>query len=327
MKKQPQRNLTQRDLAQRDLAKSQKQWFTLLWQVQGSVIPCILPRVLLCMGFALVVWILYERGLPVSLPLVSGIVPSIVLGLLLVFRTNTAYERFWEGRKLWGTMVNTTRNLARQIWVTVEENSLQDRKDKEQALQLIVGFAIATKLHLRKRKDLTELQPLLTEAQYSQLQSMNSPPLEIAFWLGDYLQVQHLRNTIHPYQQRAMVELLDLMVDVLGGCERILKTPIPLAYSIHLKQLLLIYCLTLPLQIVSDVGGWCILVAGLVAFAVFGIEAIGIEIENPFGCDPNDLPLDDICQTMYRNAKDLMTLTPSVEADRVRYQREQEGSV
>ncbi|MEL6765443.1 MAG: bestrophin family ion channel, partial [Cyanobacteria bacterium J06607_6] len=212
MKKQPQRNLTQRDLAQRDLAKSQKQWFTLLWQVQGSVIPCILPRVLLCMGFALVVWILYERGLPVSLPLVSGIVPSIVLGLLLVFRTNTAYERFWEGRKLWGTMVNTTRNLARQIWVTVEENSLQDRKDKEQALQLIVGFAIATKLHLRKRKDLTELQPLLTEAQCSQLQSMNSPPLEIAFRLPNARAGTPYRHAIEALGASASPVLVEITV-------------------------------------------------------------------------------------------------------------------
>ncbi len=311
----------------RNMAQSQARWFALLWQLQGSVIPCILPRVLLCAGFALLVWVLHKQNLPVSLPLVSGIVPSIVLGLLLVFRTNTAYERFWEGRKLWGTMVNTTRNLARQVWVTVEENNLQDRKEKEQALRLIVGFAIATKLHLRQNKDLSELHPFLTEKQYGQLQSMNSPPLEIAFWLGDYLQVQHLRNTIHPYQQRAMVELLDLMVDVLGGCERILKTPIPLAYSIHLKQLLLIYCLTLPLQIVSEVGIWSVLVSALVAFAVFGIEEIGIEIENPFGCDPNDLPLDAICQTMDRNIRDLMTLTPSVEADRVRYQRQENNPV
>ncbi|MEO0540664.1 MAG: bestrophin family ion channel [Cyanobacteria bacterium P01_A01_bin.105] len=316
-----------RDICRYDMAQSQVRWFALMWRLQGSVIPCILPRVLMCAGFALLVWRLYERGWPVSLPLVSGIVPSIVLGLLLVFRTNTAYERFWEGRKLWGTLVNTTRNLARQIWVTVEENSLQDRREKEQALGLIVGFAIATKLHLRNNPDLSELQPLLTPTQCSQLQSMNSPPLEVAFWLGDYLQVQHLRNTIHPYQQRAMVELLDLMVDVLGGCERILKTPIPLAYSIHLKQLLLVYCLTLPLQTVAEVGGWSILIAGLVSFAVFGIEQIGIEIENPFGCDPNDLPLDDICQTMNRNVNDLMTLTPSVEADRVRYQRQENKSV
>ncbi|MEO1622278.1 MAG: bestrophin family ion channel [Cyanobacteria bacterium J06632_3] len=309
------------------MAQLQIQWFNLLVRLQGSVIPCILPRVAFCAGFALLVWQLYERQLPVSLPLVSGIVPSIVLGLLLVFRTNTAYERFWEGRKLWGTMVNTTRNLARQIWVTVEENSLQDRKEKEEALGLIVGFAIATKLHLRQSKDLSELSPFLTEKQHGQLQTMNSPPLEIAFWLGDYLQVQHLRNTIHPYQQQAMVEQLDLMVDVLGGCERILKTPIPLAYSIHLKQLLLIYCLTLPLQTVAEVGGWSILIAALVAFAVFGIEQIGIEIENPFGCDPNDLPLNAICQTMERHSKDLMTLTPSVEADRVRYQRQDNNLV
>jgi putative membrane protein len=102
------------------------------------------------------------------------------------------------------------------------------------------------------------------------------------------------------------------MVDVLGGCERILKTPIPPAYSIHLKQLLLIYCLTLPFQIVSQLQWWTAPIVCLVSFAVFGIEEIGIEIENPFGDDLNDLPLDNICRTMKINIEDLISFAPCV---------------
>jgi ion channel-forming bestrophin family protein len=91
------------------------------------------------------------------------------------------------------------------------------------------------------------------------------------------------------------------MVDSLGGCERILKTPIPLAYAIHLKQLLLIYCFTLPFQFVNQLEWWTAAVVILVSFTLFGIEAIGLEIENPFGNDPNDLPLDAICANIASN--------------------------
>jgi putative membrane protein len=272
--------------------------------------PAIAPRVCFCAGFALVVAGLYDRGYPVAGPL-DSIVPSFVLGLLLVFRTNTAYERFWEGRKQWGTLVNTTRNLARQIWVAIGEEDPQDRHKKIQALRLLVAFAIAVKRHLRSETVNEELGALMPEVWYSKLKMMNNPPLEIAFWLGDYLQVQYDRDRMNAYQLTAMFKLLDTMVDVLGACERILKTPIPLAYSIHLKQLILLYCLGLPFQLVETVGLWTPLIVGIISFTVFGIEAIGIEIENPFGYDANDLPLDQICQTMQRNIEDLISLQPS----------------
>jgi ion channel-forming bestrophin family protein len=106
------------------------------------------------------------------------------------------------------------------------------------------------------------------------------------------------------------MKLLDLMVDMLGTCERIMKTPIPLAYSIHLRQLLFVYCLALPFELVAELGAWTVVVVSLVSFTMFGVEEIGIEIENPFDCDPNDLPLDEICHTMKRNIDDLITLAP-----------------
>jgi putative membrane protein len=140
---------------------------------------------------------------------------------------------------------------------------------------------------------------------------MNNPPLEVAFWIGDYLQDQFSRDRLNPYQLANMHRLLDEMVIALGGCERILKTPIPMAYAIHLKQLLLIYCLLLPFPLVREIGWFTGPIVALVSFTLFGIEEIGIEIENPFGRDPNDLPLDAICSTMLRNIEDLITLAPS----------------
>ncbi|MDP5337150.1 MAG: hypothetical protein NWQ28_01055 [Nodularia sp. (in: cyanobacteria)] len=290
-----------------------KRWFQIALQLKGSVIFAIYKRVIVCGLFGVFVSILYYFKLSVSQPILGSVIPSIVLGLLLVFRTNTAYERFWEGRKCWGSIVNNVRNLARQIWVSINERSAEDRKCKIAALHLLVAFAVATKLHLRGELVTNELEELIPESKYIKLKNMNNPPLEIAFWIGDYLQQQYNQNCLNSYQLTAMQELLNKLVDNLGACERILKTPIPLAYAIHLKQLLLLYCCLLPFQLVESLGWWTGLIVALISFTLFGIEAIGLEIENPFGYDANDLPLDAICDTMKRNIDDLISLSPSME--------------
>lgn len=288
-------------------------WFRSAFMLKGSVIPAILNRVIGCGLFGVLISVAHYFGLHVSHPIFGTVIPSIVLGLLLVFRTNTAYERFWEGRKLWGGLVNNTRNLARQIWVDIAEIEPEDRAKKISALRLLVAFAVATKLHLRSEPVNTELEGLMSSSQYFKLKTMNNPPLEVAFWIGDYLQQQSNRQTLNAYQLPTLQGLLNNLVDILGGCERILKTPIPLAYAIHLKQLLLLYCLLLPFQMVAQLGWWTGPMVALVSFTLFGIEEIGIEIENPFGYDANDLPLDAICATMRRNIEDLITLSPGVE--------------
>lgn len=298
-------------------------WFSVALQVKGSVIPSILGRTLVCGLFGVLISILFYYRTPVSLPVLASLIPNIVLGLLLVFRTNTAYERFWEGRKLWGAIVNTTRNLARHIWIVVPANSDDDRHGKIAALRSLVAFAVATKLHLRQEPVNDELEGLLTPEKFQKLKRMNNPPLEVAFWIGDYLQNQYKHQLIDSYQLTAMQELLNGLVDCLGGCERILKTPMPLAYSIHLKQLILLYCLSLPFQMVGSLQWWTGPVVALISFTLFGIEEIGIEIENPFGRDPNDLPLDAICETMLRNIHDLITLAPCTDVYASDHERNQ----
>ncbi|HEY9643352.1 MAG TPA: bestrophin family ion channel, partial [Coleofasciculaceae cyanobacterium] len=149
-----------------------------------------------------------------------------------------------------------------------------------------------------------------SQDRYAKLKTMNNPPLEIAVWIQDYLQQQSYRHCLDNFQLHHMLQTLNIMVDSLGGCERILKTPIPLAYAIHLKQLLLIYCFTLPFQFVEELNWWTGAIVVLISFTLFGIEEIGIEIENPFGRDANDLPLDSFCETMQRNINDITTLEP-----------------
>jgi ion channel-forming bestrophin family protein len=279
-------------------------------KMTGSVIPNIFSRVLWCGAFGLFVSVLYFYNIPVFAKSLGAVIPSIVLGLLLVFRTNTAYERFWEGRKAWGNIVNNIRNLSRLIWVAIDETDPSHRLEKEQALKLLVAFAVATKLHLRSQPASDRLADLVSTLQFSKLQTATNPPLEVIFWISDYLQAKHEQLQISLYQMNELQTLLNNLVDMLGACERILRTPMPLAYAIHLKQLLFLYCLLLPFQVVEELRWWTAPAIALVSFTLFGIEAIGVEIENPFGSDPNDLPLDKICDTVERNVEDLIRMEP-----------------
>ena len=283
-----------------------KSWFNKTFSFKGSVISAVLEPSLFCGVFATLIAFLYSKQFPVSQPILGSVIPSIVLALLLVFRTNTAYERFWEGRKLWGSTVNTLRNLAWQIWVAVDEVEAEDRQRKIKALHLLPAFAISKKLFLRSEPPSEELKPWVSPSQYEVLQNSQYMPLEISRWLGDYLQQQHKRGLLTVNQLASIHALMNDLMNNVGGCYRILKTPIPPAYVIHLNQLVLIYCLILPFQFVKELGWWTGIFVVIVSFALFGIEEIGVEIENPFGYDSNDLPLDKLCQTLQFNIEEFI---------------------
>ncbi len=291
-----------------------RNWIQSALRFRGSVIPAVMPRVIACGIFGEGIFLLQkitEKDLSPEILGSVGFVLNLVLSLLLVFRTNTAYERFWEGRKAWGTLINTIRNSARTIWIAVQEKDEKDKEEKIASIKLLVAFAIAVKLHLRNSSINQELKPFVSPYQFEKLKQMNHPPLEIAFWLGDYAQRQYDRGCLNVYLLNLIHEQVNILVDVLGICERIQKTPIPIAYSIHLKQILLLFCVFLPFQIV-DTFGWITGFATIVVtFVLLGIEEIAEEIEDPFGTDPNDLPLDQICQNIDRNVQDLISLCPS----------------
>jgi ion channel-forming bestrophin family protein len=286
------------------------------FRLVNTVISAIFPWVMLTCVYGFTVSILHQFG-HFSIFRDSKVLPNvvlslnIVLSLLLVFRTNTAHERFWEGRKLWGAMVNTVRNLSRGILIYIAESEPKDKTAKQAAMRLVVAFSVAMKLHLRRDPVNLELAPLMVSFQYHRLCNTNHPPLEISLWISEYLQTQYERQLLNVFQLNTLHELLDDMVDILGGCERILKTPVPLFYTIVFKTLLLSYLLLLPWELVNGLTWWTGPILGFISFILLGIDEIGSEIEEPFGHDPNDLPLDVICNTMYTNIEDLIKTSSS----------------
>jgi len=291
------------------------QWLSMALQFQGSIAPIVLPRVLFFTGFAFLISWLYQLkyiGLsPVLESLTENVVCNLVLGLLLVFRTNAAYDKFWEGRKLWGTFVVNIRNLTREIQVGICANDHEATIAKVRVLRLLSAFAIATKLHLRQEPLDDHLKSLVSEIEVHKLKQLSNPPLEISLWISEYFHQQLRSQQIDTYRLNLLTYALNNLIEGLTGCERINKTPIPLAYSIYLKNLILIYCLGLPFNFIQNLGLWTAFFVGLVSFVLLGVEEIANEIELPFGRDSNDLPLDQICQNIIENTESVMAFIPS----------------
>ena len=262
---------------------SQKNWSKFAFGFQYSVIPSIWKTVVISMIFTAAIALFYQRGVSwLHQPTLASLIPGVVLGLLLVFRTNTSYDRFWEGRKLIGRILIDCRSLGIVLWVNLPEKNPEDREEKKACLRLITALFIAVKLHLRKEPVDEKIKSLVSEKQYLELKNVNHMPLRVIKMIAEELKTMQDRHYIDSIQLTAYNQLLEQVVGHLSGCERILNTPIPPAYSIHLKHLLLLYCGALPFYLLQDLGWLTVPAVGIITFALLGIEAIGVEIENPF---------------------------------------------
>ena len=279
-------------------------WLDLAIDLKSSVIHAIWRRVVATMIFAFIIAIAYHKGFPVNQPTLAGLIPGVVLGLLLVFRTNTAYERFWEGCKIWYNLLSASRILCRNIWVIVPVNNPKDLRSKISTIRLVGLLIITIKLHLRNQSiDDDTVKQIITEEQYWELRQANNVPAKIINWMAEYFgQLYDERaNANNTICNRSFIELnrsLDQITMLVGDCQLILDTPLPRAYSIHLKHLLLLYCFALPFQFIQPLDWFTVPTVGIISFALLGIEDIGVEIENPFGHDRNDLPLDRFSQEL-----------------------------
>lgn len=285
------------------------------FRVKESIVPAVLRPVILFGFFGFFISSIHNLktlGISLSLPFVGSLILTILIGLLLIYRVNTAYERFRDSRSRWGNLINAVQNLARHIWVVVRENGPNDRPLKIEIMRLLVAFPVAAKLSLREEPINSEVADLLPTERCLELQKSTAPPLQIAFWIEDYLQEQYKRKCIAGYQVSDMHKLLDKMVDSFGTCDRIVNTPIPIIYDIHLKQLVSLYCLLLPFQLVDYFQWFTGIVVALISFIVLAIEEISSELENPFDDNYNNLPLDENCDKNLQTIEELMFHEPGL---------------
>ncbi len=277
-----------------------KDWFKLIFQFHKSdtfrmLIPTMLILGLLTGGYVYIEQkhkLLQVQGLVIFHQL-SGFMISMVL----VFRINSAYDRWWEGRKLWGSLLNHSRVLAIRV-----QSLTNDSKQRANAAALITNFAIALKNHLRDQQAPEELE--LVDANFSN-------EAKLAPHVPNFVLTQ-LHNTFthicknDPYAAIPLAENTQALADICGGCERIRNTPIPFSYSIFIKKIIFLYVVTLPIGLSVSIGYFAIPVVMFLFYAFASLELISEEIEDPFGTDSNDLPTDDLTLKIKNNTSQIL---------------------
>src|SRR5262245_28887584 len=217
--------------------------------------------------------------------------------MLIVFRTNSSNNRYWEGRSHWSMMLNTCRNLVRMgaVYAGSADN----------LARLVTAYVLAVKEHLRGGRNQGALRPFLSGRVLEQLGKAANPPALLARWLSRWVDRRLLEERLNKDQGKEMERLICLLLDCQGGCEKIVRTPLPFVYAALIKQLLLLYLVSLPFVLVARMGFAAPLVVAVVSLGLLGIEEAGVEIESPFGLDPNHLPLEEICETIARDVKEM----------------------
>ena len=227
---------------------------------------------------------------------------GIVLSILLVFRTNTAYDRWWDGRKQWGSLVNNTRTLATILQASLPSN---DKDNRFYFAKHIANFGIALKEHLRTAVKLEELVHLDAE-ELEILKRKQHKPNQIALWIYNKVRTVYAAGTLTDADIINIKPQYEALLDILGACERIKKTPIPFSYAVYIKVFISVYGLILPFGLYSDFGFYSIPLTMFIFFAMLGIELMAEEIEDPFGLDCNDLPTGDIAITIKKNVFEIL---------------------
>ena len=225
---------------------------------------------------------------------------GFVLSLLLVFRTNTAYDRWWEGRRLWGGFINQSRNLSLKLSVMIEDPAVRERFKI-----LICNFIMAAKEQLRKGVKREELRAC-DKYSVDDFMQTGHVPNHIMKLMFTEVNILVKDRTISHEQLLFINEELRSFTDQLGSCERIKKTPVPYSYSIFLKKIIFIYIASMPFGFAMEFAYWSVMIVPLLFYIFASIELIAEEIEDPFGMDDNDLPTDQIADTISRNLDDIL---------------------
>jgi len=277
-------------------------WYHLFFRLKIGPLPKVwFPLVVVTLFSVFVLYLPnYIGSTFLSIPTFPFTVIGMALAIFFAFRNNAAYDRYWEGRKLWGQLFNLTRNLTTQIITLIPatqetQQNLDTEKFKnepQEVASLIIGYAFALK-HLLRNEDYNELALILSEEEYKRLVIPGiNIPTQILLQIGLKLQKYGKLGWLHPVHLKLMHENITGITNIQGACERIKTTPVPWIYKTMIYRVSGLYCLLLPFTLVSLAGNLTPFIVCFLSYVFLALEHIGNELEDPFGLDPNDLPLD-----------------------------------
>ncbi|AXP81794.1 Bestrophin-2C RFP-TM-2C chloride channel [Mariniflexile rhizosphaerae] len=239
-------------------------------------------------------WKLSEKNHLSNITVMHGML-GFVISLLLVFRTNTAYDRWWEGRKLWGALVNNSRNLAMKLSVILKEEH-----DRVYFKKLIPSYASILSKHLTDKETSLQLYDGI------ELDNHKHRPNQVATMMYQKVNDLHEQEKITGDQLIILNAELQSFTDICGACERIKNTPIPYSYSAFIKKFIFFYIMTLPFGYVFSLGYYAIPVVIFIFYVLASLELIAEEIEDPFGIDANDLPIEKISANIKKHVEEII---------------------
>ncbi|MFP5039885.1 bestrophin family protein [Parasediminibacterium sp. JCM 36343] len=286
-----------------------KQWFYLIAGFhKGDTLRKLWP-LLLFMGcyswlvvFLEVDFLKLEEGHEVkNIPQMHSLL-GFAISMLLVFRTNTAYDRWWEGRKLWGSLINNSRNFAIHINALLPN---EDNKNRSFFKKLIPRFAEELRFHLQAESTRLELDEDL-HPEIPHFDSSKHIPVQVSSLMLNKVNILYKEGKISDAQLINLNTELQSFLDICGSCERIKNTPIPYSYSSFIKKFIFIYMLTMPLGLALSLGYLTIPIVAFVFYVLASLEIIAAEIEDPFGKDANDLPMQRLTATIKKNVEDIL---------------------
>jgi putative membrane protein len=290
-------------------AYNPKDWFKVLFDIQKSdtlwkLFPLMLFVAVYSLGIAY--WEieylkLSEKSWVKNIHIMHSLL-GFVISMLLVFRTNTAYDRWWEGRKLWGSLVNNSRNLALKLDVILEKGDEENRFFFRETIPL---YAFTLKEHLQS--EVTRL--MLDEIDHPELSKLDTRkhvPNQVAGLMMERVNKLYKSGTITGDQLITLNGELSSFTDICGACERIKNTPIPYSYSSFIKKFIVVYVLTLPLGYVFNLGYYVAPIVTFVFYVLASLELVAEEIEDPFGGDANDLPMDKMAVNIKKHVGEII---------------------
>lgn len=289
--------------------------------LRGSILQQIWK--VLAVNFILATLVTLNHGDLFRLKITLTAIPFTLIGLPLAiflgFRNTAAYDRYWEGRKLWGKIVLHSRNFTRQCLSLISHTEplkpgagLDDVRIR--MIYRTIAFSHALRHLLRNSDARSELQPLLTQHEWRQLDNTTNMPDYLMHQMGNDLRLCMNEQRIDGCLAASMDTTMSELTSAATACERIKSTPIPFSYTLMLHRTAYLYCFLLPFGLVDTIGFMTPFVVGIVAYTFFGLDALGDEIEEPFGTSPNDLALSAICRSIEINLREALGEEHKLEA-------------
>lgn len=276
------------------IIRKKENWLRMLFIWRGSVLPQILFRLMLLLLISVV--IVYCRGSVFNYKIQLNPGPFTLFGIALAiffgFRNNVSYDRFWEGRKIWGSLLNTTRSLTRQAQTVAAE---KDNKGVNEFVNLLISFTYAVKHQLRHTDATADIARISGTSLADKLKPAIYKPAMLLTEMGAWVRSRRLNGELDSILATSFDQNLNEMSNIVGGCERIASTPIPYTYKVLLHRTVYIYCFLLPFGFVDSLGWMMPVIVVFIAYTFVALEAVADELEDPFGEEPNDLALNTLC--------------------------------